>query len=66
MLNLKGCPRCQGALYLAADMYGKYVNCLQCGFTKDLPSPRAYTANAGTATAGAARPVYRPVERKAA
>lgn len=66
MLNLKGCPRCQGALYLAADMYGRYVNCLQCGFTRDLPSPQASTAKAGAAKAGAAKPVYQPVERKAA
>ena len=61
MLNLKGCPRCQGSLYLATDMYGKYVSCLQCGFTRDLPSPRASTAKAG-----AAKPVYQPAERKAA
>ena len=61
MLNLRGCPKCQGSLYLVADMYGKYVNCLQCGFTKDLPAPQA-----STASAGAVKPAYHPVERKAA
>lgn len=36
MIKLKGCPRCQGDLYLNQDMYGKYLNCLQCGYTKDV------------------------------
>ena len=37
MLKLKGCPKCQGTLQLASDIYGRYVNCLQCGFSRDLP-----------------------------
>ena len=37
MLKLKGCPKCQGALNLASDMYGRYISCLQCGFSRDLP-----------------------------
>ncbi len=41
MLKLKGCPKCQGALHLVSDMYGRYVNCLQCGFTRDLPDSPA-------------------------
>ncbi|HEU0021301.1 MAG TPA: hypothetical protein VFR55_06475 [Dehalococcoidia bacterium] len=36
MIVFKGCPRCQGDLYLNQDMYGKYLNCLQCGYTRDL------------------------------
>lgn len=61
MLKLKGCPKCQGSLYLATDMYGRYINCLQCGFTKDLPDTMAQ-----------AKPVepekhaYGPAVRKAA
>lgn len=35
-IKFKGCPKCQGDLYLSQDMYGKYVNCLQCGYLKDL------------------------------
>lgn len=61
MLNLKGCPKCQGALYLARDMYGKYVNCLQCGFTKDVPELAP-----GTASAEPAKPEFRQPERRAA
>ena len=61
MLKLKGCPRCQGALYLASDMYGKYVNCLQCGFTRDIPSARE---NEGNITP--AKPAFQAPQRKAA
>jgi DNA-directed RNA polymerase subunit M/transcription elongation factor TFIIS len=32
MLQLKGCPRCQGALKTNRDMYGEYKECLQCGY----------------------------------
>ena len=38
MIKLKGCPKCHGDLYLNEDMYGKYFNCLQCGYTKDVTS----------------------------
>ena len=61
MLRLKGCPKCRGALYLASDMYGRYVNCLQCGFTKDLPDTQPQPAPVAEAVAG-----YQDVERKAA
>ena len=61
MLKLKGCPKCQGALYLASDMYGKYINCLQCGFTKDLPEVPVQPV-----AAQATEPAFQPVERKAA
>ncbi len=33
MMWLKGCPTCGGDLYTTSDMYGTYVNCLQCGRT---------------------------------
>ena len=36
MIKFKGCPKCQGDLYLNQDMYGNYFNCLQCGYTKDV------------------------------
>ncbi len=39
VIKLKGCPKCQGDLYLNRDSYGKYLNCLQCGFMKDLVEP---------------------------
>ena len=61
MLKLKGCPKCQGALNLASDMYGKYVNCLQCGFSRDLPE--APVQDVKTVPA---RPDFQVLERKAA
>ena len=40
MIKLKGCPKCQGDLYLSEDMFGKYFNCMQCGYLKDIVEPR--------------------------
>ncbi len=39
MIKFKVCPRCHGDLYLNEDIFGKYVNCLQCGYLKDLETP---------------------------
>jgi ssDNA-binding Zn-finger/Zn-ribbon topoisomerase 1 len=36
MIKFKGCPKCGGDLQLGEDMYGKFVNCLQCGYLKDV------------------------------
>ena len=41
MLELKACPRCAGDLYKNRDLYGNYVECLQCGYMKDLPEASA-------------------------
>ena len=38
MIKFKACPKCKGDLYLNQDMYGKYLNCLQCGYLKDISS----------------------------
>ena len=43
MIKFKGCPKCHGDLYLTKDMYGRYWNCLQCGFNGE---PRAQVAGA--------------------
>jgi len=32
MLYLKACPRCRGDVKFERDMYGQYLECLQCGF----------------------------------
>ena len=37
MLFLKCCPRCKGDIYLDKDTYGVFIECLQCGFSRDLP-----------------------------
>ena len=31
MIFFKSCPRCKGDMITSADMYGKYMECLQCG-----------------------------------
>ena len=37
MLFIKCCPRCKGDIYVNNDTYGHFMECLQCGFAKDLP-----------------------------
>lgn len=39
MIKFKVCPRCRGDLYLAEDVFGKYLSCLQCGYLKDVEGP---------------------------
>ncbi len=34
--KLKACPKCQGALLIDADEYGRFFSCLNCGWAKDL------------------------------
>ncbi|HSW59066.1 MAG TPA: hypothetical protein VLH15_11720 [Dehalococcoidales bacterium] len=36
MLTRKQCPKCKGNIYSSADYYGRYEQCLQCGYTLDL------------------------------
>ena len=31
MFWLKSCPRCRGDLYENSDIYGRYIDCFQCG-----------------------------------
>ena len=57
MIKFKGCPKCQGDLHLTQDIYGRYWNCLQCGF---IGEPRSELAKAQRAAA-----VSRTVERLA-
>lgn len=33
---LKGCPRCQGDLYVGQDADGWHQSCLQCGYRRPL------------------------------
>ena len=32
MIYFKACPRCRGDMTLGEDMYGRYLECLQCGY----------------------------------
>ena len=37
MVLFKSCPKCMtGDLIKAEDMFGAYLECMQCGFVKDL------------------------------
>ncbi len=35
------CPRCRGYMHANRDMYGEYVECLHCGYTRDMPRQRS-------------------------
>ena len=39
VIKFKVCPRCRGDLYLAEDIFGKYLSCFQCGYLKDIDEP---------------------------
>lgn len=45
MIRFKACPKCGGDLYVNKDNYGTFVNCMQCGYLKDVTeetqAPRA-------------------------
>ena len=58
MVWLKSCPKCQtGDLLLARDRYGTHVDCVQCGYTKDVDALHLVGAAAlsGRSPEGAAR-----------
>ena len=40
-LKFKACPKCQGDLQIKRDIYGMFINCLQCGLQRDLDAPNA-------------------------
>lgn len=40
-LKFGSCPKCQGDLQVKRDIYGMFINCLQCGLQKDLDAPNA-------------------------
>ena len=37
MWKFRSCPKCSGDLYVDYDLNGWYEQCLQCGYTHDLP-----------------------------
>ena len=40
MLLNKRCPKCHGNIYAGSDYYGKYEECIQCGYTLDLDTDK--------------------------
>ena len=41
MFWFKRCPRCTGDLYEDRDVYGPFITCVQCGFSRDIPNKSA-------------------------
>ncbi|MCH7656074.1 MAG: hypothetical protein IIC95_08875 [Chloroflexi bacterium] len=40
MILFKSCPKCTtGDLMKSEDLFGEYMECLQCGYMKDLAAP---------------------------
>ena len=49
MIKLKACPKCHGDLYLQKDQYGRYMNCLQCGYLLELlEEPSEFSLSEGS------------------
>ena len=46
MMLLKACSRCGGDLHETSDIYGRYHQCMQCGYVRDLPDEIVATAKA--------------------
>ena len=42
MIQFKACERCKGDMMRVRDMYGDYVQCLQCGYVENIQSERAH------------------------
>jgi len=59
MFKLQGCPRCHGDLYIGEDIYGVYLNCIQCGrhFPAAAPAVRARRPAPAASPAGPPVPV---------
>lgn len=36
MLFFKACPKCHGDMYVDRDVYGTFIECLQCGLLRDV------------------------------
>ena len=38
-IQFSACPKCRGDLQLRRDIYGRFVNCFQCGLQQDPDAP---------------------------
>lgn len=36
MIHFKSCERCKGDVAQTSDWYGEYLQCMQCGWAKDV------------------------------
>lgn len=39
MIYFKACPRCHGDVNVVNDLFGKYLECLQCGHEMNIKQP---------------------------
>ncbi len=44
MIYFKACPRCRGDMNVVNDLFGKYMECLQCGHEMNIKQPAPATA----------------------
>lgn len=40
MIYFRACRRCTGDIHMSRDTFGAYFKCLQCGFSRDIPTPQ--------------------------
>jgi len=36
-IRIKSCTRCNGDMFADRDQHGKFIQCLQCGYLRELP-----------------------------
>jgi hypothetical protein len=56
MINFKSCERCKGDVAQTSDWYGENLQCMQCGWAKDV---------SGDLLAGLIRSVIEPAREAA-
>lgn len=44
MMLFKACQRCAGDLRETSDIYGRYMQCIQCGNVMDIPTEKVAVA----------------------
>ena len=49
MLYFKACPRCKGDMRRDRDVYGEFMQCLQCGNMVDVMKSAGQVLSAATA-----------------
>ena len=64
-LKFKACPKCQGDLQIKRDIYGMFINCLQCGLQKDVDAPSAAVEFARADKTAPKTPVFERLQRAA-
>ncbi len=61
MLYFRSCPRCRtGTIEFDSDIYGAFLNCLNCGYTKNAVSTRAPRAVDAVSEPSMGPPAFAP------